>query len=302
MGETRSGDRGGAGASADELATANRPTRPADPLEGPPLVAAAAWIVTDPATGRVLAEHESRTPRAIASITKIMTAWLIVQWWEEHPETRNERLVLSPAAAGTEGSSSGLRAGESLTIEEWMYALLLPSGNDAAAALAEHFGSRLAAARGLPSSGDPAAQFLAAMNDESQRLGLRDSHWRNPHGLPDPQHVSTAADVAELARIAIGSPVLRGYVGHAALRLPGGSTDGIRRQVVWDNTNQLLDVEGYIGIKTGTTQAAGACLVGAERRGDASRIAVVLGSASSAARYLDCRNLIRWSWIEPRRP
>jgi D-alanyl-D-alanine carboxypeptidase (penicillin-binding protein 5/6) len=173
---------------------------------------------------------------------------------------------------------------------------MLPSGNDASVALAEHFGARLAG-KGSGTE-DPLSMFVAEMNETAQELGMKDTTYKNPHGLTAKGHQSTAKDLTRLAHAAIQLPRFCDYINTrkrgSTLLGPGG----YQRNIVWENTNQLLGIEGYHGIKTGTTDAAGACLVSWGDHGDKSCIVVVLGSTSSDARYVDTRNLFRWWFRE----
>jgi D-alanyl-D-alanine carboxypeptidase (penicillin-binding protein 5/6) len=264
----------------------------ADAPAGPPFVTAQAWAVLDGATGQLLAGHKADEPRQIASTTKIMTAWTILQEVHAKPELLADRVVFSGRAHATEGSSAGLRPGESVTVDELMYGMLLPSGNDASVALGEHFGAQRDAADGA----DPLGRFVVAMNAGSRELGLAQSNWKNTSGLPDPENVSTAAELGQLTWQSLQNEHFRRYVGTRQFGCEVLGPGGHRRPIVWDNTNRLLDVEGYEGVKTGTTEAAGACLVAFARQDVRSRIVVVLGCPSSSARYADSRNLFRWSW------
>lgn len=266
-----------------------------DPVMGAPFVTAKAWAIADGQTGRLLAGMHEDEPRAIASTTKIMTALLVARWAEAHPEALAETVTFSQRADATEGSTSGVREGESISVGELLYGLLLPSGNDASVALAEHFGQRLA-----PPTSQTASrleQFVEAMNAAAAELGMTHTHFANPHGLPNDEHLSTARDLATLTFRAMANPIIRNCVGthHRGCTVtgPGGYTRNIR----WTNTNRLLDFEGFDGVKTGTTDAAGACLVGSGVRNGTSRIVVVLGSTSSDARYTDIRNLFRYAWM-----
>ncbi len=268
------------------------PLEAADALAGPPFVTAEAWAVLDGVSGELLAGHLFEEPREIASTTKIMTAWVILQQLREHPEMLSGQVQFSQRAHATEGSAAGLRPGESVSVDELMYGMLLPSGNDASVALGEHFGASMA----VSAEGDPLADFVTRMNEESQRMGLVHSHWKNTSGLPDPENLSTASELARLAWHAMQNEAFRRYVGTRNFGCKVCGPGGHFRTLVWENTNRLLGVEGYAGVKTGTTEAAGACLVAQCTRGEESRIVVVLGCPSSAARYADSRNLFRWSW------
>ena len=279
------------------------PKLPAEPLEGVPFVSCDSWIIVDAADGRMLAGAETETSRHFASTTKIMTAWLVARLAEQHPEVLDETLTMSVRGDETRGSTADVRAGEFLPVREALYGLMLPSGNDMSVALAEHFGPRLAPAAATAENSaangakqDPLELFVAAMNAEAARLGMTKTHYTNPHGLTNDSHQSTVADLAILARATLNSPLMRRY---SSTRQRGATVvgpGGYNRNVLWKNTNELLGTEGYDGIKTGTTDQAGACLISTGERDGKRLIVVVLGSAASESRYTDSRNLYRYGW------
>jgi D-alanyl-D-alanine carboxypeptidase (penicillin-binding protein 5/6) len=211
-----------------------------------------------------------------------------------------QEVVFSERADRTGGSSSKVHVGERLSVGELLYGLMLPSGNDASVALAEHFGKRFQAAEGDSPmrASDPLWRFVAEMNRTASRLGMSETYYENTHGLTADGHLSTASDLLKLARAGWKMKRFRDYVGtrQHGCRLVGPG--GRQRNVVWRNTNRLLPTTGYDGIKTGTTLAAGACLVSTGRRGADRLFLVVLGAASSSARYTDSRNLYRWAWLK----
>ncbi|ADV60782.1 peptidase S11 D-alanyl-D-alanine carboxypeptidase 1 [Isosphaera pallida ATCC 43644] len=263
-----------------------------------PFVTARAWVAIDADTGRVLGGREPERPLDMASTTKIMTAHLVLKELAAHPEARDEVVTFSARAAATPGSSSEVREGERVRVGELLYGLMLPSGNDAAVALAEQFGQRLAARDGSDGL-DPLEAFVAAMNREAQALGLSATRFVNPHGLTAPNHQASALDLARLTRVALENPEFAALVAtrRRAARLIDGEGKG--RTIVWSNTNELLKIEGFAGVKTGTTSSAGACLVALGQQGERRVIVVVLGSAASASRYADARNLFRWAFHQP---
>jgi D-alanyl-D-alanine carboxypeptidase (penicillin-binding protein 5/6) len=272
---------------------------PPDPLSGPPFVTAKAWAVADAKTGDVLWGEGQTTKRPMASTTKIMTAFVVLSLAADDPKVLDETVTFSAAAAKTEGSSAKLLTGEKVPVRELLYGLLLPSGNDAAAAFAKHFGPRFPEL-GKGDEGEknePAARFVAEMNRRAKDLGMTATTYLDPHGL-SPQNQSTAADLAKLASRAMANEAFRKYVGTRRHATEVVAADGSKREVVWENTNRLLETEGYDGVKTGTTTPAGACLVSRGSRGTDSLIVVVLGATSSDARYTDSRNLYRWAWTQ----
>ena len=271
--------------------------QPADSLDGPPFVSCDSWIIVNAADGSTIAGHEAATPRPFASTTKIMTAWLVIRLADEHPEVLDEIITMSTRADETRGSTAGVRAGESVSVRDGLFGLLLPSGNDMSVAVAEHFGARLApSAETATTEADPLLSFVAAMNVEAARLGMVNTHVSNPHGLPDERHLSTTSDLALLARATLTSDLFRSYVATRQRGAVVHGSDGSARNVIWKNTNKLLVTEGYDGIKTGTTDQAGACLVSTGERDGKRLIVVVLGSAASESSYVDSRNLYRWGW------
>lgn len=283
---------------APEPSIANRqelPSTPADSLQGPPFVTAKAWAIANLQDGTILFESNLNDKLDIASTTKIMTAYLVLELAEKNPSVLSEQIIFSEKADQTRGSTCGIRAGEIVSVEELLFGLLLPSGNDAAIALAEHFGSRLVKRTAEQDSGE---LFVIAMNEKAQSLGMTQTHFCNPHGLTESGHLSSANDLVKLTCAAMHFDSFRRYVKTQQHGCKLDSKSGYRRNVLWRNTNQLLEIDGYTGVKTGTTTAAGACLVSACQRDEQEIILVLLGSSSSRGRYADSRNLYRWAWNE----
>jgi len=260
---------------------------------GTPIVSCKAWAVADARTGRILAGDRQDVPLDIASTTKMMTVLLIAKEIQNDPNVLEESISFSKRADQTIGSSATVRAGESIRLKDALYGLMLPSGNDASVALAEWYGLRKGAAeRKL----DPLKLFIDAMNEQATELKMNHSTFRNTHGLTHPEHKSSCADLITLARELMKFPLVMEIVQTRQYSCTVKGPEGYTRRLSWTNTNQLLDRQGYLGFKTGTTDAAGACLVSLSRIEDNETIVVVLGSSGSAARYSDSRNLHRWSW------
>lgn len=274
------------------------PREPADAPGGPPLVTSRGWVVYDAGADHIVAEHDAEEPLEMASTTKIMTAHLVLRLAESDPGLLDEWVTFSETADATIGSTAGIRAGERVPMRELLYGLLLPSGNDAAVAIAEHVGGRMNADGSRAEADarvDSVARFVDAMNARAVELALKQTRFANPHGLPDPKHRTSPRDLARLTAEAMRSPLFREYVGTRQRGCEVLGPDEYRRHVVWRNTNRLLAIDGYDGVKTGTTDAAGACLVSSVRRGDRWLLCVVLGATSNDARYVDSRNLLRWA-------
>ena len=277
-------------------------TETADLSSGVPFVTCKAWaaqvVTPDERASKTIGEHNARQRLDIASTTKVMTAFLVLQHAAKHPEVLDEPVTFSRRADRTRGSTAGIAEGEVLPVRELLYGLMLPSGNDASVALAEHFGPRLTARNGTEASPseDPLTLFVAAMNSTAAGLGMTDTTFRNPHGLTHAEHRSTVTDLLKLAQAAIRVPLFRDYISTRQRGCTVTSAAGYRRNVIWRNTNRLLKIDGYAGVKTGTTEAARACLISLGHRDDKEVLLVVLGSASSESRYTDSRNLFRWAW------
>ncbi len=251
---------------------------PLDPLDGPPFVTCKAWAIIDGNSGEFLAGDHQDEKRAPASTTKMMTAYLITQLVQKDPKVVDEIVTFSERADKTPGSSSEVRAGEKLPVRELLYGMMLPSGNDATVAFAEHFGDRLADDKDKVAHLDAYDSFVSAMNRKAAELGMKSTHFNNPNGLPSAGHLTTVRDLARLAYVAFQVPEFRKVVGTAQHGYTLDSISGYKRNIVWHNTNQLLRIKGYDGIKTGTTNAAGCCVVSTGERNGRRLIVVVLGA------------------------
>lgn len=228
------------------------------PFKHPPRAA----MVFDVRTGRVLWRRNPLEPMPIASITKLMTALLVVQ-----NTTPGEKALIVPDALHYSGSGVGLLPkGRHVTVKALLYGLLLPSGNDAAIALADHVAHTQ-------------KRFVAMMNEKARSLGLRCTHFASPHGL-EPGNRSCPADLAALARMDLHYKRIAGIVrqAHAVVRFP------IKGGKLWlNNTNPLLRMgyPGTIGMKTGDTDEAGHCLIAIVRRGPLTLGVVLLHSPNT---------------------
>jgi D-alanyl-D-alanine carboxypeptidase (penicillin-binding protein 5/6) len=281
---------------AVEKAVAEAEKRPAKATSAkesaPPRVSAKAWAIADGKTGKVLWGFKEAEPRAVASTTKIMTALLVLRLAEDDPKLLDEEMVFSARSAAVPGSSCGLRTGERLPVRELLYGMLLPSGNDAAVAFAEHFGPRFKT--GSQKEEDPVKLFVAEMNREAKKLKLSQTSFLDPNGLA--RNKASASDLALLTWTAMQNKLFREYVSTRRHKYAVVGKEGQKREVTWTSTNKLLGEDGYDGVKTGTTNAAGACLVASGSKGGDRLIVVVLGASPSDARYTDSRALFQWAW------
>lgn len=246
-----------------------RPVVPAMPVPPPPDVDAQSWVLMDYATGQILASKNPDEHRAPASLTKVMTDYVVsaeIANGRIHP---SDMVTVSEHAwraggGGTDGSTSFLKIHSQVPLEDLLKGMIVQSGNDASIALAEHIGGTEAA-------------FVDMMNAYAKRLGMTNTHFVDASGMPSPEHYSSARDLATLSRALIHD--FPEYYGLFSLR--EYTWNRIRQQ----NRNGLLDRDPSIdGIKTGHTESAGYCLIGSAHRQGARYIAVVLDSSGFKAR------------------
>lgn len=229
-----------------------------------PLFAAArsseALMVMEAHSGKVLIANNSVVERPIASLTKIATGVLVVDWAGAADIDLDQRVAVVPAVVSvTPGANPmNLRPGERLTLRAALFSALLGSDNMAALTLADHVGREFLARSGK--GGDPVAEFVAQMNELAKALGMTRTEFANPHGLelPGGVNTSTAADIAKLSVYAMRRPGFVFITRQAERLLTVEGADGPRSFKV-ENTNELVSKDIH-GLKTGTTTAAGACL------------------------------------------
>jgi D-alanyl-D-alanine carboxypeptidase (penicillin-binding protein 5/6) len=239
----------------------------------PPPVAGESAIVIDAASGRVLYAKNADTPRAVASTQKILTALCILD-----AGNIDALVTIETSDTACEPTKLNLRPGEQYTRRELLKVLVVKSANDVARALARDVGGSQAG-------------FAALMNRKAAALGMRNSNFINPNGLPMAGQFSSARDMAIAARAAYRSPLLRSYAATKAFtfRFNNGRTREI------ENTNRLLKTVPYCdGMKTGTTNVAGRCLVASGSLNGRSAITVVLKS-NTANIWKDSEKLLRWA-------
>lgn len=238
---------------------------------------AAAVILVERDTGMVLYENNADTPRAIASITKVMTMILVMEAVESGKITLEDKVTASEHAYETGGAQIWLEPGEVMTVDELLRAVAVASANDAAVALAEYVGG----------SED---EFVASMNRRAAELGMTSTTFKNCNGLDEPGHISTARDVSLMSREVLRHELVRNYITIWQDELRGGETE-------LTNTNKLLKrFNGITGIKTGTTDDAGVCISAAAERDGMELIAVVLGSPSGAERFDAAETLLSFGF------
>ena len=259
----------------------NRPSDPvlvaSIPPTPPPKIAGESAIVVDVRSGRVLYAKNADTPRAVASTQKIITALCVLDAGDI-----DKPVTIEASDGACEPTKLKLKAGEVYTRRELLKVLMVKSANDVARALARDVG------------GDQ-QNFAALMNRKAAALGMRNSYFLNPNGLPLPGQYSTARDMAIAARAIYGSPLIRSYTATKAFTFR--FNDGHTREI--ENTNRLLKTVPYCdGLKTGTTDAAGRCLVASGLLNGRSVIVVVLHSNTPNI-WSDSAKLLAWALERP---
>ena len=282
-------------AAAPRTGAPARPSRPGSPA-GPVIevtgapggVNAKGAVLADAATGQVLWGRAAGTERPMASLTKVMTALLVLEGGG-----LGQQIAVPQAAVNYAwkygGETAALHAGDVLTVQELLEALLLPSGADAAYTLANAYGPGLNA-------------FVARMNAAAARMGMTHTHFTSPDGLPYPTETSTystPSDLLTLGLAAMRYPVFRSIVRLRFYHLPKGSG---HHDYWWDNTDQLISsYQGAVGIKTGYTDDAGHCLLFEAVRNGRALIGAVLGSPATgpAAGAQDAARMLNWGFGLP---
>lgn len=253
----------------------------AQPTPPPPAIDAKSWLLMDYASGQILAGENLDLRVAPASITKVMTSYVVSAEIAHGKISREDLVTVSEHAwraggAGTDGSTSFLQLDSKVKLEDLLRGMIVQSGNDAAIALAEHVaGSE--------------ATFAELMNQHAARLGMSGTHYVDASGLPNPGHYTTARDVAILSRALIRD-FPEDYRIYAVKEF---EWNGIRQH----NRNTLLWRDDSVdGIKTGHTSEAGYCLATSARRGEQRLIAVVMGAASERQRANDNQALLSYGF------
>jgi D-alanyl-D-alanine carboxypeptidase (penicillin-binding protein 5/6) len=242
----------------------------------PPPIAARAYILVDALSGQTVVAQAADEPREPASLTKLMTAYVVFRALKDNELMPSQMVKVSQKAWRAEGSRMFLEPRKAVSVDELLRGEIVESGNDAAIALAE----------AVAGSEDA---FVERMNKEAARLGMKSTHFVNATGLPSPQHVSTAADLARVA-----AAIVRDFPEYYPLY----SLKEYRyNNITQPNRNRLLWTDPFVdGMKTGHTDAAGYCLVASARRGPRRLISVVLGTGSDAARAIESQKLLNYGF------
>ncbi len=245
-------------------------------IPAPPQLAASSWILMDANSGRILAEHNADERLPPASLTKLMTAYLVERELDRGTINLTDMVNISENAWRTGGSKMFIEVGDRVSVDNLLHGIIIVSGNDASVAMAEHL-----------AGGE--APFADLMNQHATRLGMNDTHFMNATGLPHENHYSTAHDMARLSR-----HIINDYPEHYAIYSQRNfSFAGIDQP----NRNRLLWRDPTVdGLKTGWTTEAGYCLVSSAQRDGMRLISVVMGTSSEEARAQESQKLLSYGF------
>jgi serine-type D-Ala-D-Ala carboxypeptidase (penicillin-binding protein 5/6) len=239
-------------------------------IEKVPVIEAGAAIVIEASSGRILYQKNGFSKRPMASTTKIMTAIIALE-----NGNLNDKVVVSKRAAQIGGSTIDLKEGETLSLNDMLYGLMLNSGNDAAIAIAEHIGGTV-------------ENFVGMMNEKAEELGAKDTFYKSPHGLDNPDHYTTAYDLALITKYALSNPIFS--------KIVSTKTTSIKNRSLY-NTNEMLGMyQGVDGVKTGYTGQAGRCLVTTAMRDNMRIISVVLNCGTVNQRARNTKSILDYAF------
>jgi len=250
----------------------------AQQLPVPPALAAKSWLLLEIGSGQVLSAEKPDERLEPASLTKLMTAYLTFSAIRQKTIALNQSLPVSQKAWKTGGSKMFVRVDTQVPVEDLIKGMIVQSGNDACVTLAE----------GIAGSEENFAQL---MNREAQRLGMKNSHFMNSTGLPDPQHYTTARDLSILASALIRD-FPEDYKKYYSMK------EYRYNNITQPNRNRLLWIDPTVdGVKTGHTEAAGYCLISSSLRDKRRLLSVVLGTSSDSARATESLKLLNWGFL-----
>tara|TARA_B100000035_G_scaffold312749_1_gene324918 strand:- start:1100 stop:2251 length:1152 start_codon:yes stop_codon:yes gene_type:complete len=241
-----------------------------------PQITASSFLLIDAETNKIIAQQNPEASTGLASITKIMTSYIVADYLKKGFLKIKDSTTVSEKCWRMEGSRMFIQEGKKVSIEDLMRGMIVQSGNDAACALAEHIAGTQ-------------EDFAILMNDYAKKMELKNTNFTNPTGLPNINHYSTAEDIAKLSIFLIND-----FPDEYSIFSEKEFTYNDIRQF---NRNSLLFQDDSIdGIKTGHTQASGYCLVASSKRGDMRLISIVLNSVSEKSRRRDTRRLLDYGF------
>lgn len=243
----------------------------------PPSVIGRSWMVGDMSSGQVLTAQKSDERIEPASLTKIMTGYVVYQALREKKISLEQQVNVSERAWRAPGSRMFIQPRRPVTVDELIRGMVVQSGNDACIALAEAVAGN-------------EEVFVQMMNREAARLGMKNTNFRNSTGLPDPQHYTTANDLYLLT-----TALIRDFPAEYAQYY--SQKEFRYNNIAQPNRNRLLWLDPSVdGVKTGHTEAAGYCLIASSNRGGRRLVSVLLGSNSESARAQESQKLLNWGF------
>ncbi|WP_455207140.1 D-alanyl-D-alanine carboxypeptidase family protein [Kaarinaea lacus] len=245
-------------------------------IPDPPNINAVGYILLDMNSGQVIAKNNANERMEPASLTKMMTSYLVAKAIKSGKASLTDEVTVSEKAWRMTGSRMFIEVGKKIPLEQLLYGMIVQSGNDATIALVEHV------------AGDEES-FVKSMNETAKQLGLADTHFVNATGLPHEEHYSTPRDMAMM-----GMALIRDFPSHYKYYSEKEFTYNKIKQF---NRNQLLWKDDSVdGIKTGHTESAGYCLVASAKRGNMRLVSTVLGTSSKAARTTESQKLLTYGF------
>ncbi|KAL4454327.1 hypothetical protein ABPG74_012284 [Tetrahymena malaccensis] len=277
----------------------------------PPKITSKSWVILNGKNKKLVAGQNENQVREIASLTKMMTCYIVVHYIRKLnliPE--KTYFKVSAHAANQPGTTAGLTEGDLISIMDLLYGMMLPSGNDAAFVLAENFGVYLymqtdkfkekygnAQTNKKLKVKNPITYFIKEMNYFAEKLNMQDTYFTNPHGLMHKKNKSTSYDVGLLSYYLIHDPLIKQIMAqqiyHANIM---DETMQLKNPpILWKNTNKMLKKTGFLGLKTGITPSAGPCLASWYNHENINLIIILLGAKSLEERWVETVQLLEWA-------
>lgn len=281
--------------------------QPENPLKPPP-VTCRNWVCLDGDSLDVIYGLRANEEREMASVTKVMTCLLTIEFINQYRvDLEKTCYLVSKRASKLGGTTANLRLDDYVCVKDLLFGLMLPSGNDAAQTLAEnvvthklildkHDGcdpNTLNYDEEVPREVNLEEEFYKMMNQKARKLGLFHTNYDSSHGLSNELNYSSCIDQAKLAVLAMKDPLFREIVS-TPVYTGIIERNGREIELVWRNTNRLLDRRGYLGIKTGITNTAGGCLCSAYQNKGINVVTVVFGSRDHNTRFSDTEAIHNW--------
>ncbi|KAL4500476.1 hypothetical protein ABPG72_003427 [Tetrahymena utriculariae] len=276
----------------------------------PPKITSRSWIILNGKNKKLVAGQNENQVREIASLTKMMTCYLVVHYIRKLnliPE--KTYFKVSAHAANQPGTTAGLTERDLVSITDLLYGMMLPSGNDAAFVLAENFGVYLymqtdkfkekygnAQINKKLKVKNPITYFIKEMNNFAEKLNMQDTYFTNPHGLMHKKNKSTSYDIGLLSYYLIHDPLIKQIMGQQIYNanIMNEELQLKNPPLTWKNTNKMLKKTGFLGLKTGITPSAGPCLASWYNHENINLIIILLGAKSLEERWAETVQLLEW--------